>query len=379
MPRMRPTIAIDCRPMAGQPTGVGRFLGMIVDALELLPVEVRAYIRLKPHAPIGTRAQVVTIESRGIFWHTSVVRDLARRPVSAYLSTSLLIPALSRVPALPLILDTTTYVVPELHRFRTLAFERALMPLVVRRRTVLTMSRTSAEDITRFARPTRPVLVVPPWVEERVTPPDASARIAGLGLVRPYVMFVGTVEPRKNLPVVTRAVESLRRAGLDIRLAVVGSMGWADPQLRQLVETASMSGVVVRTGYLSDADRDAAYSFATAVVMPSVYEGFGLPVIEAMSRGVPVLCSSAPALAEAAAGAAIILDPHDVRGRATMIRRLVEDADLRARYVTDGAARAKWFTKERTATALANAFYETGLVEFPLKPRTVASVDSRAG
>jgi glycosyltransferase involved in cell wall biosynthesis len=369
-----PTVAVDCRALSGQPTGVGRFLAMLVDALELLPVDIRAYVGDLPAYRIGTRVEVVAIGSRGIAWHASVVRDLRARPVSAYLSTSLLIPALAPIPALPLILDTTTFLVPKLHRFRTVAFERALMPLVARRRTIATMSQTSARDIERFARPRKPVCVIPPWVEPRATQADVDQRLAGLGLAVPYLLFVGTIEPRKNVLVAVEAIDLLRASGVEVRLVLVGSMGWADSNLRARIELGVRRGSIVQTGYLTDADRDAAYAGAAAVVMPSLYEGFGLPVIEAMSRGIPVLCSDAPALVEAAGSAAVVLGAHDAEGWASAIRTMLNSPDLRRQRVADGLARAGTFTKGRTALAVAEALREGGLIGVALYPGPDGSI-----
>src|SRR5664280_207051 len=161
---MTAEIAFDLRAAGGSPTGVGRYLLSIVQALaEYRPdLQLRAYVCHEvPDLPAGVR--VVRIGSRGILWHVHTWRHLRRHPVRAYCSTSLIIPALTRVRCLPVILDVISFLYPEHQTLRTKLAERLLMRAVVRKRPLITESDTTRRDVESLFGPCRAV-VVPPWV-----------------------------------------------------------------------------------------------------------------------------------------------------------------------------------------------------------------------
>ncbi len=166
------------------------------------------------------------------------------------------------------------------------------------------------------------------------------------GLPEDYFVFVGTGDPRKNRPVISRA---LSRAGLDIPLAIAGWSGWSaeSPHEKNIIGLS----------YVSDEDLARLYSGARALVYPSVYEGFGLPVIEAMSCGCPVICSRRAGLPEAAGEAALYLEnPVDENELAGLLRRVAEDHRLRQELAAKGRVQARSFSWEKTARRTIESF-----------------------
>jgi glycosyltransferase involved in cell wall biosynthesis len=166
---------------------------------------------------------------------------------------------------------------------------------------------------------------------------------------RPYALFVGTLEPRKNLVRLVRAYRrAIARAGLPHRLVLAGPLGWRP---RALLREISLDGPgdIILTGKRKPDDLDALYRGADAFLYPSLYEGFGLPVLEAMGRGIPCVVSNVSSLPEVAGGAAIAVEPRSVAALAGAIERVLTDETESARLSAAGRARADQFSWEQTA------------------------------
>ncbi|MCS6848706.1 MAG: glycosyltransferase family 1 protein [Anaerolineae bacterium] len=161
-----------------------------------------------------------------------------------------------------------------------------------------------------------------------------------------FILFVGTLEPRKNLSTLLRA---LARLPAEVRLVVVGAVGWRNEALGDVARELGVADRVTFAGWVSDDELDALYCRARLLVMPSLSEGFGLPVLEAMSRGTPVVCSSAGSLPEIAADAALLHEPMDDAELAQHIHALWMDDALHAEYARRGLARAQRFSWARAA------------------------------
>lgn len=188
---------------------------------------------------------------------------------------------------------------------------------------------------------------VTPWGTDRVrvTEAEVSRVRAEYALERPIVLFTGTVEPRKNL---SRLVEAFGQlGGVDAELVVVGPEGWST----ELPEAG-----VRRLGFVPDADRDALFAAAAVVCYPSLREGFGLPVLEAMVQGAAIVTSATTSTAEVAGDAALLVDPLDVDALAGALARLLEDRSLAERLGVAARERAATFTWARTAEATVAAY-----------------------
>ncbi|ROR03170.1 glycosyltransferase family 4 protein [Desulfosoma caldarium] len=175
------------------------------------------------------------------------------------------------------------------------------------------------------------------------------------GLDGDYWLFVGSLEPRKNLRLFW---DALRRLGASAPMVLAGWHGWGDKSwLREAVERGgSRTPRCVLTGFVDDATLAALYSGATALVYPSLYEGFGLPVLEAMACGCPVVCSNIAALRETAGDAALFIEPHDPDGLAAVLDDLLSHGRRRKEYRQRGFERARQFSWEKTARAMVDVF-----------------------
>jgi glycosyltransferase involved in cell wall biosynthesis len=186
---------------------------------------------------------------------------------------------------------------------------------------------------------------------------------ARYGLPDRYLLFVGTIEPRKNLTRLLAAFETIHTEGLSDGLVIVGRRGWLYGDFFARLERSPVRGAVLFPGYVPDEDLPAIYAGAQALVFPSLYEGFGLPVLEAMACGIPVAASSASSIPEVGGEAALYFDPTDTGGITATIRRLLRDADLQDSMRTQGLAHATRFSWNLAATktkAVYNVVLEGG-------------------
>ena len=214
---------------------------------------------------------------------------------------------------------------------------------------VITPSRHTAEDLLRRSRISRGrIHVVPLAAALPPTRANAEESLSRLKVRPPYILFVGTLEPRKNIVRLVRAYRRLASRGAPHTLVLAGPMGWQHQALMRELELEA-PGEVVLTGRTSPEDLDALYRGAALFVYPSLYEGFGLPVLEAMARGIPCVVSIASSLPEVAGEAALPVDPRSVGGLAEAMERIANDQHLAKRLSEAGVARASRFSWEETA------------------------------
>ena len=266
--------------------------------------------------------------------------------------------------AFALIPETAAHLSPRWHAGFRRGIERAGR--------ILAPSAATRDDLVqRFDIDPGRVRVVPLGVDAARKATDAEAAVVGrrYELDGPYVLFLGGIERRKNLTKLVRAFASLPQ-DLGISLVIVGGAVARDPgagrdldaAVRSLPESARRR--IVATGYVSESDKAALLSGAEALVYPSTYEGFGFPVLEAMSAGTPVVTSDRSSLPEIAGEAALLVDPESEEAIARGIERVLTDAELRTRLRDAGRRRASSFSWERTASETADALHavaaETG-------------------
>lgn len=232
--------------------------------------------------------------------------------------------------------------------WRTL-YRLGLRATVKRADAIITPSRNTAEDLlTRTNVDPARLHVVPLAASVPARGEDPDVSLARLKIRRPYVLFVGTLEPRKNLIRLIRAYRRVAATGLPHALVLAGPLGWRhDALMREIA--LSGPGDIVMTGELSGEDLDAMYLEADAFVYPSLYEGFGLPVIEAMARGIPTVASNTSSVPEVAGDATLGVNPLSVREIAKAIERILTDVDLAERLSLRGLRQAERFSWDETA------------------------------
>ncbi len=379
-PRQEPLrIAIEASTLRGTRAGIGHYAAAMAQYLASAPgVEVRYFtaqgVADSPPRPVGllTRQKPRWRQRipMGRLAQFQLQRwQLARlsrqwRPDVVFGPNFILPPA--RAATALVIHDLSHLRYPEMHPPKRVAFmARQLRPAIARSCAVIVDSRfTEQEVLSHFPEAAGKLHVVYPGIHPRLAvSPRAEVETALNALLtgdgRPYFLFLATLEPRKNLAALLPAYAALPEP---IRqrhpLVLVGQMGWQQSALAPLLAPMIERGEVRMLGYLRDELLPAVYRRALALVYPSLYEGFGLPPVEAMTAGCPVLVSNVTAMPEVCGDAALYCDPLDVGSITAGMRRLAEDDALRARLAAAGPARAALYTWEAAATQVLGVMRE---------------------
>jgi glycosyltransferase involved in cell wall biosynthesis len=254
-------------------------------------------------------------------------------------------------PAIVTIHDTTLWLFPELHPRRRLLSMRPLIPQAARHaKAIIAVSESAKADIVRILKvPAHRVHVVYEAAAACFQPLCGDGELTSVRrqyqLPEQFVLHVGTIEPRKNLVRLLEAYSQLRRSGKQsLHLVLVGSRGWNDTAVFRAVERLGLGDVVHILGYVPTEQLVALYNLADCLAFPSLYEGFGLPVVEAMACGTPVVASRRGALPEVAGSAAEFVDATDVDSIAAGLHRVLSDPDRQAELRLNGRARAAHFS-----------------------------------
>jgi glycosyltransferase involved in cell wall biosynthesis len=286
---------------------------------------------------------------------------LVPRATLFHATEHLLLP-LRSVPTVLTVHDLIFRHLPEHHKALNRAYLNLALPLYCRRAThVIAISECTCRDLmAAYDLPPEKVTVIHEAADPRFRP-QAPGRVTAVreryGLPERYILFVGTIEPRKNLTRLLYAFEALYADGLCDALVIVGKRGWLYGDFFAQLERSPVRDAVLFPGYVPDELLPAVYAGARMLAFPSLYEGFGLPALEAMACGTPVACSGTSALPEVVGDAALTFDPTSQDAIVEALRRLLRDAHLRGELVQRGLERAAQFSWDRVA-AETQAVYE---------------------
>jgi glycosyltransferase involved in cell wall biosynthesis len=367
-------VALDGQPLLTPLAGVGHYTRQLIHALARVDPSHQYYVIAPRPLRALTRQRVPLVEFlepnvQSIIpgWWATMRARLERRlgrdpemrrgadpPGDIFHATNHIFPYRLRTARTVLTIhDLTLLLFPEWHPAARLALMApALEPSARRADRIVAPSQATRNDILKLL-PVEPerVLVIPEGIDATFTPGaghEVAARLAPLGLrAGEYLLFLGTIEPRKNL---VRLLQAVELVGPEIGpLVLAGGRGWNNAPIRAALARLGRAGRVRDLGYVPDDLRPTLLAGARAFVYPSLYEGFGLPPLEAMACGTPVLTSNVSALPEVMGDAALFVDPEDVSELATALVRMWHDDTLRADLRARGLARARQFSWDRTA------------------------------
>ena len=302
---------------------------------------------------LSLSSQITGISLRGMLPEADLVH-----------ASNSVVPHVGGLPSVVTVQDITFMSHPEVHSKLSRFHLRQMVPRACKRaKLVIVPSRATAEELALRTgiHPARMRVVPDGYDEERFTPregPDDAAALERYGIRPPFLLFLGTLEPRKNLLRLLDAFALLRGQGIPHRLVLAGGLGWGYRPVLDRLASEGLEGHVLRVGRVLDRDLPALYRKAAAVVYPSLFEGFGLPVLEAMACGTPVVTSNTSSLPEVAGDAALTVAPDDVRALAEAMRRAVTDEAVARRLRAAGPVQAARFTWHETARATLAVYQE---------------------
>ena len=278
-------------------------------------------------------------------------------PVDVVHGTNFVVPPSRRAPRLVSVWDLTAVHHPELCTPTSRHYPALVRRAIAGGAWVHTAADSVAAEIVEcfHVEPAR-VRVIPLGIA--APPPAAPPPVAGTTGARPapYLLGLGRVEPRKDFPALVAAFDRLAAAHPDLELHIAGPAGWGEQQLQRAVTEAAHADRIRRLGWVDDAAAELAG--ATVFVYPSRYEGFGLPPLEAMALGVPVVATAVGSLPEVLGDAALLVPAGDPAALTAAIDRVLTDGALRDRLVASGRARAATFSWRATADALVETYRE---------------------
>lgn len=335
-PSGRLPVALDVSAVPAQPAGAGVYVLRLVEALAAaggLELELVAAVgdrRRWEHAAPEARVHAVAPGRRPVrlAWEQAQAPALARRLGGLWHGPHYTMPLRANVPTVVTIHDLTFYDHPEWHeRAKVMYFRRMIRESAERADTLVCVSEYTADRLRALLAPTVPVEVITHGVDHRRFRPDDDeddlARLATLGVKPPFVAFTGTLEPRKNVPALVRAMARLAPTHPDLQLVLAGHRGWGGAEVDAAVTTSGLDERVVNLGYVDEVVLPALYRQAAAVAYPSLVEGFGLPALEALACGAAVVTSSGSAMEEITNGAAVLVKPGNEEALTEAIEAVV--------------------------------------------------------
>jgi len=289
-------------------------------------------------------------------------RIMAAAGIDVYHGAHFAVPVGAGIPCIATVHDLTFYRLPRRYSLHRRLYYRALAETSRRATRIMVPSKAVAADVVRFLNyPLERVRVISEAPRSGLSraPEAAVAGVCGrLRVERPYLLCVGTAEPGKRAVDAVRAIAVMQVPGPTVQLVLAGNEGPLSKALRREAARLGVAGRVRFVGYVGDADLAALYTGATALVFPSLYEGFGLPPLEAMACGTPVIASRAPAMNEVLGQAAIFVPLRDPDSIAREASRLLATSAERSEWSARGREHAAHFAWTRTAEETAVLYHE---------------------
>lgn len=361
-------IALNALQVRGAKSGVGHYIACLLEALLEIDPTHRYLVLANPYNYFnyqfrspnyqlevwGSRARAKTL--RLLYEYAFLPSALKRRKVDLFHGPSNLLPLRKVAPYVLTIHDMSYFVDPKRYTRMKVRYWHAVTFRSARLADcIITDSAYSKHDIVKYLDyPSEKIRVIPMAAHRRFRPIRNQEALEEFrnryGLTHPYILSVGTLEPGKNLVRVVRAFARLRSKGAgDFHLLLVGDKGWLYHDIFAEVQRCGLQEQVRALGHIPDDDLPLAYNCAELFVFPSLNEGFGLPILEAMACGVPVVTSDCSALPEVAGDAACLVDPYDEAAIAEGMESVLADESKRKGLIERGLSRSAMFSWERTA------------------------------
>lgn len=258
-----------------------------------------------------------------------------------------------RVKRITMIHDLTPITLPQYHRWHSAQLQRWFLPGILQKADlILSNSQSTTQAIIDYQSDVKShITTIPLGVESRFKPTHQPEVLAAYGITEPFWLYMGTLEPRKNLMLLLNAYQQYRKSGGTTKLVLAGGMGWKMNAFREALEVHPFRSNIIATGFVPDAHQPALYSHCRAFVYPSLQEGFGLPVAEAMACGAPVITTNVSSIPEVGGEVALYMGTSGVDELVAYWQRLDADNDWRQTLSAQGVQQATRFSWDTYAAA----------------------------
>jgi glycosyltransferase involved in cell wall biosynthesis len=360
-------IAIDATSIPSRPVGVGNYLIKLVHCFNYMSLEneeIIVFVHRRCVALFGSlsnpKVKIIAVQDKSPGWRliwqqTELPLLLWRYSINLLHSPHYAMPLLARCHQVVTFHDLTFILFPQLHVLAKRVYFRAMMRISCRLAdAIITISENTRQDLLKVLKtPPSKVISIPLGVGPEFHPLDDFSLLEQVrrsyNLPARFFLYVGTIEPRKNLPLLFNAYQKYCMEGGDAGLIIVGQQGWMVEGLIQTLQGRVAEDRVRWLGYVPQQDLTALYNLALALVYPTLYEGFGLPPLEAMACGTPVISSAVGAIVEHVGDAGILLSPNDETGLTRAMLDIAKTPELCQAFRNKGLERTSWYTWERTA------------------------------
>jgi glycosyltransferase involved in cell wall biosynthesis len=361
-------IGLDGIPLTFPKTGVGHYTAQLAQALAAIAPEHEFRLAYPSSFPAASfqfdssppenlnSIRVPVGPIRKHWWSVGLPRYIAREGIQLFHGTNYDVPLWRGCRTVLTIHDLSLLLHPETHERRSVARAKRRLPVMAKTADAIVVpTEAIRQEVCEHLRAgEQKVFAVPEAAREFFQPVDFAETEAtrhSLGIGDEFILTVGPIEPRKNIPALVKAFELLmsRESGKQLQLVIAGGNGWLSGPSFAAIKSSPAAGWILLTGYLQDEALRDLYSSCRVFVYPSLYEGFGLPPIEAMACGAPVVVNDIPALVESTGGAARIADARDVGDLAKAMSDVLNDDQERAALIQAGRRRATELSWNQTA------------------------------
>jgi len=361
-------IAIDIREAGNEKAGKGWYTYNLV--CELLKLDKKNQYLLYTDSGKNPfqgfkNAQIRHINSKSWKWHFNVLKDIkAEKPDLFFAPTSYIIPAFAPkwLRVIMTVHDMVAFLFPSTHNAKAVIIEKLTLRRAVKKAAdIFVVSENTRKDLLkRFHYPENHIHLVPcapaDFYRDPVDPHELAKFREKFKLPANFILAVGTLEPRKNFSTLIKSFVIIKRKLPDYKLVIVGKKGWKYHLIEETLKHYQLEKDVIFPGYLEAEDLKKIYTLATVFVFPSLYEGFGMPPLEAMACGCPVVSSNVASLPEVIADAGILIDPKNAHKIADSVVSLVENDQIRAMLIERGRRRVEKFNWANSAKTALEVF-----------------------
>lgn len=376
-------IAIDIRDASKQRTGKGWYTFNIVkELLDLAPKNQYLLYTNENKSPFSkhSNVEIKTIDDQNHKWHLKVLKDLKKeKPEIFFAPSSYIIPALgpdsrkknSKLPFKTIITvhDLVSFLHPRSHNTKAVLIERLTLKKALKKSAhIFVVSENTKKDLLdKFKYPETQVSITycapSHSFSEKITKEDLTQFKEKFKLPDNYILAVGTLEPRKNFATLIKSFVMIKKWHPEFKLVIVGKEGWKHKETDKLIKEFKLEKDVIFPGYLKEQDLHKMYIIAKVFVFPSLYEGFGIPPLEAMLAGCPVISSNRASLPEVVGEAGILIEPKNAYKFADAISSMLDKPEIREMFIERGFKQAEKFNWRQSAEKILEVFNQVAGAE----------------